>query len=130
MPLTLLIQATLNATQPHYVRCIKPNKFKRALEYDGVMCLQQLTYSGVFEAITIRKQGFPFRFTHLEFVKRFKCLTPKKTYPNAKEGCVELIKLMGQDLNLVQMGVTKVLYRAPQVSRSSTTTSRRDSIPL
>jgi myosin heavy subunit len=28
------------------------------------MSLQQLRFAGVFEAITIRKHGFPFRLTH------------------------------------------------------------------
>ena len=58
--LNLLMQ-TLNRTEPHYIRCIKPNEHKCA----GVMvtqnCMEQLKYSGVFEAVAIRKQGYPFR---------------------------------------------------------------------
>ena len=108
------LMATLNATQPHYVRCIKPNKLKQPITFDGVMVIEQLRYSGVFEAITIRKQGFPFRLTHQDFMKRFKCIMPKKTWPNHKQACVELIQAMGQDTNAVQMGLTKVLYRASE----------------
>lgn len=92
----------------------QPNKFKRAIEFDGVMVIEQLRYSGVFEAITIRKQGFPFRLTHENFMKRFKCIMPKKTWPNHKQACTELIQAMGMDLQAVQMGVTKVLYRAKE----------------
>jgi myosin heavy subunit len=62
------LMTTLNKTTPHYCRCIKPNPRKAPLEFDGMMTLQQLTYSGVFEAITIRKQGFPFRLTHENFM--------------------------------------------------------------
>lgn len=54
------------------------------MQYDPPLVLLQLTYSGVFEAITIRKQGFPFRYTHEQFRKRFKCIMPKKTWPNDK----------------------------------------------
>lgn len=67
----------------------------------------------MFEAITIRKQGFPFRLSHEDFTKRFKCILPKKSWGSKwKEASLELIAAMGQDLKLVQMGVTKVLYRA------------------
>ena len=33
--------------------------------------LEQLTYSGVFEAVQIRKLGYPFRMTHAHFYHRF-----------------------------------------------------------
>jgi len=108
------LMATLNSTQPHYVRCIKPNPRKAPLEFDGTMTLQQLTYSGVFEAITIRKQGFPFRHTHENFMKRFKAILPKKKWASHKEACVDLIKTMGLDTTQVQIGVTMVLYRAQE----------------
>jgi len=108
------LMSTLNATQPHYVRCIKPNPSKEALRFDGPMVLQQLRYSGVFEAITIRKQGFPFRLTHEQFMKRFRCLAPKTSWPNHKAACEDLIKRMGQDTKNVQIGISKVLYRAEE----------------
>ncbi len=31
------------------------------MQFDGNMVLEQLQYAGVFEAIQIRKSGFPFR---------------------------------------------------------------------
>ena len=55
---------TLNATRPHYIRCVKPNSLKRKHLFEAHICLQQLRYAGVFEAIKIRQQGFPFRWTH------------------------------------------------------------------
>ena len=47
----------LRSTQPHYIRCIKPNAAKRAREFDARMSLQQLTYSGVMEIVKIRRMG-------------------------------------------------------------------------
>jgi len=35
------------------------------------MCLQQLRYAGVFEAVRIRQTGYPFRYTHQNFLKRY-----------------------------------------------------------
>ena len=42
--------------------------------FEPTLCLEQLRYSGVFEATSIKKSGFPFRFTHEQFVKRYKCV--------------------------------------------------------
>lgn len=72
---------TLMATSPHYVRCVKPNKLKRPHTFDHEMILTQLLYSGVLETVRIRRQGFPFRETYLEFWRRacrvgFTCLVP------------------------------------------------------
>ena len=44
-------------TQPHYIRCIKPNEHKAPGDFNTRMCLEQLTYAGVFEAVQIRKTG-------------------------------------------------------------------------
>ena len=98
------------------IRCVKPNPNKAALQYDGQMVFEQLTYAGVFEAITIRKQGFPFRLTHADFYLRYKCLFPNthRWSANNIENCKTLIQEMKQSFQLVQIGTTKVLYRAEQ----------------
>jgi len=64
------LNATLLATTPHYVRCVKPNKLKRAHTFDHPMVLAQLLYSGVLETVRIRRQGFPFRETYPDFWRR------------------------------------------------------------
>jgi myosin heavy subunit len=60
----------LYRTEPHYIRCIKPNEHKTPLSFVAQNCYEQLTYSGVFEAVAIRKQGYPFRLTHTDFAER------------------------------------------------------------
>ena len=65
----------LQKTNPHYVRCIKPNDFK-ARPIDGSICFdagkthKQLLYAGVKKICDIRKQGFPFRETFKLFWER------------------------------------------------------------
>lgn len=110
----------LNATEPHYVRCIKPNPNKRALEFNSVLSLEQLRYAGVFEAIRIRQSGFPFRYTHSEFVRRYMCLSLKDhgwvrlSAQDNEALCRELLRITKQDFSQVQMGISKVLYRASE----------------
>ena len=113
---------TLNSTEPHYVRCIKPNETKQPSRdaFTGMNVLRQLRYAGVFEAVTIRQTGFPFRLTHENFYKRYKSLVREENLDSNtkqwKKFCEIIISKMAQkkDMSAVQIGVTKVLYRAAQ----------------
>ena len=46
------LMQTLNRTEPHYIRCIKPNPQKKPNIFDSKLTNEQLTYSGVFEAVS------------------------------------------------------------------------------
>ncbi|KAJ8966303.1 hypothetical protein NQ314_003568 [Rhamnusium bicolor] len=54
-----MLMSTLNATTPHYVRCIKPNDTKTAFEFNSKRAVQQLRACGVLETIRISSAGFP-----------------------------------------------------------------------
>ncbi|KAG8223286.1 hypothetical protein J437_LFUL001563 [Ladona fulva] len=56
-----MLMCTLNATTPHYVRCIKPNDEKGSFEYNPVRAVQQLRACGVLETIRISAAGYPSR---------------------------------------------------------------------
>ena len=72
-------------TFPHYIRCIKPNQEKQADLFDSVISLQQLKYAGVMEAVMIRKGGFPFKYTHEQFFKKYRALSSDPSTPSAKQ---------------------------------------------
>ena len=40
-----------------------------ALEFEGPLCLRQLKYAGLFEAIRIRKSGYFFRLPNTLFFR-------------------------------------------------------------
>jgi len=61
----------LNSAQPHYVRCLKPNDLKLPRLFQTSMVLDQMNCSGLFEAVKIRKSGFPFRVPIANFIKNF-----------------------------------------------------------
>jgi hypothetical protein len=105
----------LNRTDPHYIRCVKPNATKSPSTFSSRMSLEQLTYSGVLEAVAIRKQGYPFRLTHAVFAEHYKCLLPdgKKT-ANPLAACKEIMQIMKLTSNNVQYGNSQVLYRADE----------------
>ena len=68
--------ATLNSTDPHFVRCMKPNKEKVGDKFTADMMLGQLRYSGMLEVCRIRQLGYPVRRDNDEFFKRYKVLSP------------------------------------------------------
>ncbi|XP_055501291.1 unconventional myosin-VIIa-like [Leucoraja erinacea] len=66
------LMKTLRACQPFFIRCIKPNDYKKPLLFDRELCTKQLRYSGMKETIRIRKSGYPIRFTFKDFVQKYK----------------------------------------------------------
>jgi myosin-5 len=53
---------------PQFIRCIKPNEKQEHSLLEPVLTLNQLKYSGLFEAIRIRQSGYPLRMTHEQFL--------------------------------------------------------------
>jgi len=112
------LMKTLDQTQPHYIRCIKPNDTKEALYFVSKNCLEQLTYSGVFEAVKIRKTGFPFRLRHQEFVDRYKCILEEdgKRCGSGQRGCKDIVNHLKLNMDNIRTGKTMMLYRAEEHS--------------
>lgn len=70
------LMTILSESTPYFIRCIKPNNTKQSRVFSAGMCNRQLACSGVYEAVRIRKQGFPHRFSHREFIRRYWTLAP------------------------------------------------------
>jgi myosin V len=69
----------LSATEPHFIKCIKPNTCKAPGGWSSQLVIQQLRCSGVLEVVRIRREAFPTRITFCEFYKRFGQLINWKT---------------------------------------------------
>lgn len=63
--------AGLKLTEPHFIRCVKPNHQKKPGIFDGQLALRQLRYAGLFEAIRIRQSGFAYRQAHGGFCRLY-----------------------------------------------------------
>lgn len=115
------LMVTLKQTYSRYIRCIKPNSEKLPDTFESVLCLEQLTYSGVFEAVKIRKLGYPFRYTHKMFVHRYKCIMindegkwDKFKSKRELDQVNEIISRIPQLDNGVKIGITMCLYRSEE----------------
>ncbi|XP_070213118.1 myosin-VIIa-like [Littorina saxatilis] len=110
------LMKTLSLCQPFFVRCIKPNEFKKPLMFDRELCCKQLRYSGMMETIRIRRAGYPIRHHFDTFVDRYRILV-NGVGPSHKEDCraasAKICKevLQGADW---QMGKTKVFLKDAQ----------------
>uniref|UniRef100_A0A8C4HTM8 Myosin VAb n=1 Tax=Dicentrarchus labrax TaxID=13489 RepID=A0A8C4HTM8_DICLA len=112
-----LLMHTLNATTPHYVRCIKPNDLKASFTLDPVRAVQQLRACGILETIRISAAGFPSRWTYQEFFSRYRVLMKQKdVLPDRKQTCKSLLEKLIQDQDKYQFGKNKIFFRAGQVA--------------
>ncbi|XP_051659620.1 unconventional myosin-Vb isoform X2 [Manacus candei] len=113
-----LLMETLNATTPHYVRCIKPNDEKLPFKFDPKRAVQQLRACGVLETVRISAAGFPSRWSYHDFLKRYRVLMKKTDLAknDKKQICKTLLEDLIKDPDKFQFGHTKIFFRAGQVA--------------
>uniref|UniRef100_A0A6Q2Y5A5 Myosin VAa n=1 Tax=Esox lucius TaxID=8010 RepID=A0A6Q2Y5A5_ESOLU len=112
-----MLMETLNATTPHYVRCIKPNDLKFPFTFDPKRAVQQLRACGVLETIRISAAGFPSRWTYQEFFSRYRVLMKQKdVLSDRRLTCRNVLEKLVQDQDKYQFGKTKIFFRAGQVA--------------
>ncbi|GLT81491.1 hypothetical protein SLA2020_528730 [Shorea laevis] len=107
---------TLSATDPHYIRCVKPNNALKPAIFENNNVLHQLRCGGVMEAIRISCAGYPTRKMFHEFVARFGILAPNavKESNDAVTTCKKILEQV--NLKGYQVGKTKVFLRAGQMA--------------
>ncbi|KAB2071095.1 hypothetical protein ES319_A08G199900v1 [Gossypium barbadense] len=96
----------LNSTEPHYIRCIKPNSDLRP----------EIFENGVLEAIRVKCEGYPTNRIFSEFLERFSILAPEVLKENVEENvaCKSIMEKVG--LSNYQIGKTKIFLRAGQMA--------------
>ncbi|XP_076081183.1 unconventional myosin-Va-like isoform X3 [Mytilus galloprovincialis] len=128
-----MLMTTLNATTPHYIRCIKPNDLKEAFQFDPKRGVEQLRACGVLETIRISAAGYPSRWTYSEFFQRYRVLARSKDIDraNPRKTCQNILisiiqessptkhrknKQPIEDPDKYRFGKTKIFFRAGQVA--------------
>ena len=66
------LRKRIENTAPHYIRCLKPNEHLQPNSFDHGMIADQLRYAGVLEAIRVSRVGYSQRYSHQDFVKRYR----------------------------------------------------------
>lgn len=74
--------AMIETTDPHYIRCLKPNDAAKPLLMTRKRLTEQLRYGGVLEAVRVARMGYPIRLDHGGYFKRYRMLLP--SVPDSK----------------------------------------------
>lgn len=109
------LMETLNSTEPHYIRCVKPNSLNKPQKFENLSVLHQLRCGGVLEAVRISLAGYPTRRTYSEFLDRFGLLAPELMDGSCDEKATTEKILQKLKLENFQLGRTKVFLRAGQI---------------
>ncbi|CAM9491552.1 unnamed protein product, partial [Scytosiphon promiscuus] len=115
---SLVVQ--LGSTEPHYIKCIKPNSAKAPGGWSWPLVMEQLRYSGVLEVVRIRREAYPLRLAFLELYRKFRFLA--RWRPGGTplpDGCSEEMSrgLCGEicssslDTEEFQLGSTRVFLK-------------------
>ena len=107
--------ATLNATDPHFIRCIVPNNHKTPGLLDSALVMHQLTCNGVLEGIRICRRGFPNRTVYPEFKHRFIIIRPREVHAcgsDLKTATKIILESIAEVNDRWRLGHTKVFFRA------------------
>ncbi|SCU82078.1 LAFA_0C08944g1_1 [Lachancea sp. 'fantastica'] len=116
------LMSTIDSTNVHYIRCIKPNENKEAWKFDNLMVLSQLRACGVLETIRISCAGFPSRWTYNEFVVRYHILIPSDNWTkiftleaseeDVRNLCKDILNETVKEKDKYQLGNTKIFFKA------------------
>lgn len=110
---------TLAASNPFFVRCIKPNDHKAPNSFDEELCVRQLRYTGMLETARIRSMGYPIRHSFKDFVQRYRMLVPyiqqpAESFVNYRDMCKKLCANLLKCNPHYQLGLTKVFLKYDQ----------------
>ncbi|EMD32423.1 hypothetical protein CERSUDRAFT_118769 [Gelatoporia subvermispora B] len=109
------LMAQLQATQPHFVRCIVPNTMKKPGRVDVPLVLDQLRCNGVLEGIRIARLGYPNRLPFVEFRQRYEVLTPgviPRGYMDGRKACLRMVDALELDKANFKIGTSKIFFKA------------------
>ncbi|GJT31482.1 myosin-12 isoform X2 [Tanacetum coccineum] len=109
------LMETLSTTEPHYIRCVKPNTVLKPGIFENDNVLGQLRCGGVLEAIRISCAGYPTKRSFDDFLERFGMLSPDVLNgSDEKSACSAICDRFG--LKGYQIGKTKIFLRAGQMA--------------
>ena len=66
--------SVLELTEPHFIRCIKPNSLQKPGIIEAHVVLDQLRCNGILEDIRISRKGYPGRIPFQNFLQRYSLL--------------------------------------------------------
>jgi len=121
----------VDLTEPHFIRCIKPNPQNEQDRYDRKAVTEQLRYGGVLQVVQVSRAGYPVRINHQECWDDYKVIASPQVVEGLKhidDGKVRAQKLLehlSTELNIPKpthglawaVGKTLVFFKLPAFER-------------
>ena len=106
---------TVTRTEPHFIRCIKPNPQNLPDIYDRNGVTEQLRYGGVLQAVQVSRAGYPVRGNHLDMYLDYKCcikersdrLAIERNTSDSRKKATEMMKVLEVQLKIPRHAVTQ-----------------------
>jgi len=86
----------VDLTDPHFIRCIKPNPQNEQDSYDRKSVTEQLRYGGVLQVVQVSRAGYPVRINHQECWDDYKIIAQPATVASLKH--IDDLKVRAQKL--------------------------------
>jgi myosin heavy subunit/WD40 repeat protein len=103
----------VDTTEPHFIRCIKPNPQNVPDLYDRKGVTEQLRYGGVLQVVQVSRAGYPVRINHQECWDDYKVIgTPSviaglKHLSDTTARAKQLLEHLAKELNIdPKLGIT------------------------
>lgn len=109
----LSLMTLINSTEPHFIRCIKPNENKKPLEWCEPKILIQLHALSILEALSLRQLGYSYRRTFSEFLYQYKFVDiaiAEDPSMDEQTKCVNILKSSGLK-DMYKIGKTMVFLK-------------------
>merc|ERR1719498_1606323 len=96
----------VDTTEPHFIRCIKPNPQNEPDKYDRKGVTEQLRYGGVLQVVQVSRAGYPVRINHTECWDDYKIIASPQTVSglqhldDAKMRAQKLLEHLNTELNI------------------------------
>ncbi|GFN87932.1 unconventional myosin-ib [Plakobranchus ocellatus] len=112
------LMKNLGSKNPNYIRCIKPNDFKKERDFDLEIVKHQVRYLGLMENVRVRRAGYAFRQVYPQFLFRYKMMA-EETWPHwegePREGVKKILEAQGVSQEEYAFGKTKIFIRNPRL---------------
>lgn len=116
------LRSRIAVTNPHYIRCLKPNDRLVADHFDKSLVAHQLNCAGVLPAMKLARLGFAMRYPHAAFIHRFQLIVSQEL--QSTKSCISHRTLNCR--RLVSMLSERLEYEMRSMQESSTFDGIRD----
>ncbi|KAF0712584.1 hypothetical protein As57867_004758, partial [Aphanomyces stellatus] len=102
--------ATLETSEPHFIRCIKPNDANAPTQLDTPRVCEQLRCCGLVEITRVARLGFPVRMPHEIFLAMFYHVLPREEPADDPPSMLAALAacVNGSTTTQMHIGATKV----------------------